>query len=61
LLAISGFPQGFLWPSGELLSLEKCSGVVGNSVNVAVVKCVMQALFGVTEEHKNDEEKEEKD
>ena len=28
------------------MSLEKCCGVVGNSVNVAVVKCVMEALFG---------------
>lgn len=31
---------------------------MGNSVNVAVVKCVMQALFGVTEEQQNNEEKE---
>lgn len=61
LLAISGFPKGFSWPSGELLSLEKCSGVVGNSVNVAVVKCVMQALFGVTEQHQNSEEEVEKE
>jgi site-specific DNA-cytosine methylase len=58
LLAISGFPKAFSWPSGELLSLEKCSGVVGNSVNVAVVKCIMQALFGVTEVHQNDEEED---
>lgn len=47
LLSISGFPKGFIWPHATQLSLEKCCGVVGNSVNVAVVKCVMQALFGV--------------
>lgn len=34
---------------------------MGNSVNVAVVKCVMQALFGVTEQHQNSEEEVEKE
>ena len=52
LLSISGFPKEFTWPSADRLSLEKCCGVVGNSVNVAVVKCVMQSLFPAEQKEK---------
>jgi C-5 cytosine-specific DNA methylase len=47
LLAISGFPSNFIWPKNRKINLEKCSGVVGNSINVSVVRCVMQVLFGI--------------
>ena len=47
LLAISGFPCTFIWPKNSKINLEKCSGVVGNSINVSVVRCVMQVLFGI--------------
>ena len=48
LLAISGFPKKFIWPKkSKKLNLEKCCGCVGNSINVAVVRCVMLVLFGV--------------
>jgi C-5 cytosine-specific DNA methylase len=47
LLAISGFPRNFIWPKNRKINLEKCSGVVGNSINVLVVRCVMQILFGI--------------
>lgn len=47
LLAISGFPSNFIWPKNKKINLEKCSGVVGNSINVSVVRRVMQVLFGI--------------
>jgi hypothetical protein len=51
LLTLSGFPDGFIWPSasstssGKEMLLKRKFACVGNSINVKVVRAVMEVLF----------------